>query len=201
MRFSVRFSILLLAGFLAASPAGFAAQMGSGATAATLGAPMDPAKALDAMLSLYEGEMVSVVKAMPADKFNFAPSGPIFAPGQTPKYDGVRNFAKQVSHVTQANYFFYASVSGLKPEVDVKAIGAMTEKEQLVSALEASFAFAHRAIATITPANAFLTIKGADGMQTRATLAAFAVAHGFDHYGQLVEYLRMNGIVPPPSAK
>jgi uncharacterized damage-inducible protein DinB len=38
-------------------------------------------------------------------------------------------------------------------------------------------------------------------MNTRATLAAFGVAHGFDHYGQIVEYLRMNGIVPPASAK
>jgi uncharacterized damage-inducible protein DinB len=61
--------------------------------------------------------------------------------------------------------------------------------------------FAHKALATITPENAFVTIKGADGMQTRATVAAFGVAHGYDHYGQIVEYLRMNGIVPPASAK
>jgi uncharacterized damage-inducible protein DinB len=81
----------------------------------------------------------------------------------------------------------------------VKAIGSLTTKEQIVPALAASFAYAHRAIATITPANAFLTIKGVDGMQTRTTVAAFAVAHGFDHYGQMVEYLRMNGIVPPGS--
>jgi uncharacterized damage-inducible protein DinB len=54
-------------------------------------------------------------------------------------------------------------------------------------------------VATITAANAFVTIKGVDGMQTRASIAAFGVAHGYDHYGQMVEYLRMNGLVPPGS--
>jgi uncharacterized damage-inducible protein DinB len=68
-----------------------------------------------------------------------------------------------------------------------------------VAALEKSFVFAHKAIATITAENAFLAIKPVDGQNTRATLAAFGVAHGFDHYGQMVEYLRMNGMVPPGS--
>jgi hypothetical protein len=77
----------------------------------------------------------------------------------------------------------------------------MVKKEEAVMSLEMSLAFAHKAIATITAENAFVMIKGADGMNTRATLAAFGVAHGYDHYGQMVEYLRMNGIVPPASAK
>jgi uncharacterized damage-inducible protein DinB len=81
----------------------------------------------------------------------------------------------------------------------MKKINAMTTKDEAVAVLASSFEFAHKAIATITSANAFETIKGADGMHTRATLAAFAVAHGYDHYGQWVEYLRMNGMVPPGS--
>ena len=72
-------------------------------------------------------------------------------------------------------------------------------KDEAVAALAASFAFAHKAIATITPENAFVPVKPIDGQGTRATLAAFGVAHGYDHYGQLVEYLRMNGVVPPGS--
>ncbi len=67
-----------------------------------------------------------------------------------------------------------------------------------MAALKASFVFAHKAIATLTVANAF---DGVHGEQTRASLAGGLVAHGFDHYGQLVEYLRMNGIVPPASRK
>ena len=186
-------------GVLACCTGAGAAQVAVNGSSAALGSPMDPAKAEDAMLNSLEGELTDVVKAMPADKFSFAPNASVFSSGQNEKFEGVRTFSKQVTHIIQANYYFYGQVSGTKPDVDMKTIGGLTAKDQIVSALAASFAFAHQAIATITPANAFLTIEGADGMKTRATLASFAVAHGFDHYGQLIEYLRMNGIVPPGS--
>ena len=191
----------LAAGVLACCTGLGVAQMNDGVARASApaGAKMDPAKAEDTMLNVFEEELTGVVKAMPADKFNFAPSTATFASSQMAKYDGVRTFAKEVTHLIQANYYFYGQVSGMKPDVDLKAIGNLTSKDEIVSALAASFVFAHKAVATITPANAFETIKGADGMNTRATLASFAVAHGFDHYGQMVEYLRMNGIVPPGS--
>jgi hypothetical protein len=163
------------------------------------GEKVSPAKALDDLLNLYEGEFVAVAKAMPADKYNFAPSAAIFVPGHAVKFDTVRTFVGQVTHVTQANYYFYSSVGGMKPDVDVKALAKITTKDEAVAALEASFKFAHAAIATITPENAFAAIKPVDGQGTRATLAAFGAVHGYDHYGQMVEYLRMNGIVPPGS--
>jgi uncharacterized damage-inducible protein DinB len=103
-----------------------------------------------------------------------------------------------VGHVAQANYFFYGTVGGAKPDVDVKAIANLTSKDDLVKALEASFAYAHKQIALLTAQNAFASVKDD---QTKASMVAFGIAHGFDHYGQLVEYLRMNGIVPPASAK
>jgi uncharacterized damage-inducible protein DinB len=177
------------------------AQMGAAAAKPAVGTAADPAKEIDGMLSLFEEQCMGVAKAMPADKYGFAPSAATFAAGQGAQFATVRTFAAQIQHLTQANYYFYSLVSGVKPDVNMKAIGAMTSKADLVAALANSFAFAHQAIATITPANAFLVIKGADGMNTRATLATFGVAHGFDHYGQMVEYLRMNGIVPPASAK
>ena len=158
-----------------------------------------PAASLNKMLSLYEEELTGVVKAMPADKFSFAPSAATFASGSAEKFDGVRTFAAQVQHLTQANYFFFMNVTTAKPAVDMKAIGNITDKDELLKALAASFAYAHKAVDTITPANAFATVKAVDGMDSRATIAAFAVAHGFDHYGQMVEYLRMNGAVPPGS--
>jgi uncharacterized damage-inducible protein DinB len=83
----------------------------------------------------------------------------------------------------------------------VKAIDAITTKEEAVAALEASFAYAHKALATMTADNAFIAIKPIDGFSTRATIGAFAAVHANDHYGQMVEYLRMNGIVPPASAR
>ena len=109
-------------------------------------------------------------------------------------------FVAQVTHLAQANYFFFGW-SGVKPDRDVKAIGSITTKDEAVAALEASFVYAHKALATITTENAFVAIKPIDGFSTRTTIAAFAAAHGNDHYGQMVEYLRMNDIVPPASAK
>ncbi|MGD0911085.1 MAG: DinB family protein [Terracidiphilus sp.] len=174
----------------------------SGSTGPAAGTIAAPAEAFDSQLSGVEGEMMSAVKAMPADKFDFAPSQAIFAPGQKTEFATVRTFAQQATHVAEANYFFYSTVSGLKPDRDTQAILKLTNKDDVVAALAGSFAFAHKALATLTAANAFEVIKSPEpGFQTRATLAAFGIAHCWDHYGQMVEYLRMNGIIPPASAK
>jgi hypothetical protein len=179
------------------------AQMGSsGATSPQVGSIATPSKAFDSQLSLIEDEMMGAVKAMPAEKYDFAPSPAIFVPGQKTEFEKVRTFAQQATHVAEANYFFYAIVSGLKPDMDVSGIEKLTKKEDVVAALAGSFAFAHKAIATLSPANSFEVIKSPEpGFQTRATLASFGISHCFDHYGQMVVYLRMNGIVPPASAK
>jgi uncharacterized damage-inducible protein DinB len=177
------------------------AQMGSSAAPA-IGTIAAPSAALDSQLSMIEHEMMGAVKAMPADKYDFAPSAAIFVPTQKTEFATVRTFAQQATHVAEANYFFASIYSGLKPDVDVRGIEKLTKKDDVVAALAGSFAFAHKAIATLTPANAFEVIKSPEpGFATRGTLAAFGVAHAFDHYGQMVEYLRMNGIVPPASAK
>jgi uncharacterized damage-inducible protein DinB len=162
-----------------------------------------PAEAVNAQLGLIEGEMMGAVKAMPAEKYSFAPSASVFAPGQKTVYpSGIRTFAQQATHVAQANYFFFSTVSGMKPDANVGAIVKLTQKDEIVAALAASFAFGHKAISTLTAANAFEVLKSNEpGLQTRATLSTFAVAHAFDHYGQMVEYLRMNAIVPPASAQ
>lgn len=172
---------------------------GQGAIAATVATPAD---AVNAQLGLIEGEMMGAVKAMPAERYSFAPSAAIFVPGQKTEFATVRTFVQQVTHVAQANYFFFSTLSGLKPDVDMRAIPKITNKDDAVAALAGSFAFGHKAIATLTTSNAFEVLKTPEpGLQTRATLGTFAVAHAFDHYGQMVVYLRMNGIVPPASAK
>jgi hypothetical protein len=157
------------------------------------------ASALDQPLSLLEQEMMGVAKTMPADKYSFAPSASTFAPGSPAKFATVRTFAEEATHVASGNYYFYAAISGMKPDVDVAMLGKLTSKDEIVAALAKSFAFAHKAVATVTAQNALTPIKPIDGMTTRLSLAAFAVAHGYDHYGQMVEYLRMNGSVPPGS--
>ena len=196
----MRVRALVLACAVLAGGLQLRAQMGGPPPSPPVGTREEPAKALDGLLSLTEFEVVGAAKAMPADKYSFAPAQGIFAPSQTTKFDTVRTFAGQVTHLAQANYFFFGW-SGIKPDRDVKAIDSITTKDEAVAALEASFVYAHKAIATITAENAFVAIKPIDGFSTRATIAAFAAAHANDHYGQMVEYLRMNGIVPPASAK
>jgi len=187
--------MMLVAGLCTGFAMGAQAQMAAPAKSA---GPVAPAKTFDAMLKGFEDEMMGVAKAMPAEKYSFAPSAAIFVPSQTTDYKGVRTFGEMVLHIAQANYYYASAFGAMKPDVDLKALGNLKTKDEIVAALVASFAFTHKAIATLTIENAFDAVRGDN---TRASLAGGVVAHGFDHYGQLVEYLRMNGIVPPASAK
>ena len=177
---------------------GAGAQMAAKGPTIAPGTIIDPAKSFNEMLSGFEGEMVPLAKAMPAEKFDFAPSAAIFVAGQGSEYTGVSTFRAMVLHVASANYYYGNLVSGMKPDVDVKALADIKGKDKAVEALEASFVFAHKAMGTLTAQNAFESVHGS---ATKASLAGGLVAHANDHYGQLVEYLRMNGIVPPASRK
>ena len=155
-----------------------------------------PAEALNSLLNMTESQMMSLVRAFPADKYGFAPSAAIFASGQQTEYMGVRTFGALVIHVAQANYILGSRVNGFKPEIDPATLSKLTRKDEIIAALEASFAFDHKVIGTLTTANAFESVGGPF---TRSTQAAFIVVHASDEYGQIVEYLRMNGITPPGS--
>jgi uncharacterized damage-inducible protein DinB len=155
-------------------------------------APASPAEVFGKLFSSQAEEVVSAAEAMPADKYNFAPTGG--------EFKGVRTFAGQVAHIAEAQYFFFSGF-GIKPAVDPEAIGKLTNKDDIVKALKDSYAFAEQAMKTITPENAFEKIAKVDGTDTRASIAAFGLAHTNDHYGQMVVYLRMNGIIPPASRK
>jgi uncharacterized damage-inducible protein DinB len=170
------------------------AQMGATAAKVAPGSQMSPVQAQDELLNLFQEEFMNVAKAMPADKYNFAPASTNGA-----KFDGVRTFAKEVAHVSQANYYFGSAILGEKMPAEAQAISKLTTKDELVKAAADSFAYAHKALASITPENAYVAIDGVDGLHTRSVVASFISGHGFDHYGQMVEYLRMNGIVPPGS--
>ncbi|WP_353069312.1 DinB family protein [Tunturibacter empetritectus] len=177
---------------------GLQAQMDAKGPKIAAGTMVEPAKSFDGMLSDFEKEFVPLAEAMPAEKYDFAPSAAIFVAGQGSEYATVSTFRQMVLHVASANYYYGSMVGGMKADVDVKALADIKNKDAAVTALKASFVFAHKAFATLTAQNAFESVKGTN---TRASLAGGLVAHASDHYGQLVEYLRMNGIVPPASRK
>jgi DinB superfamily len=153
-----------------------------------VGAQMTPAQTYDKLLTGMEKEFVDAAEAMPEDKYNFAP------PASAGDFKGVRTFGEQVKHVAQANGFIFHDPA--KPMVDNKAdFEKLKTKAEIVKALKDSFAQAHGYVAGITPENVFVWT----GNGTRGGMSAFGIAHMMDHYGQIVEYLRMNGIVPPAS--
>jgi hypothetical protein len=151
------------------------AQMGGGmGSGIAAGSVVEPSVTFDALVSGSEKSVVGLAKAMPADKYGFAPSAAIFVPSQTTKYEGVRTFGAIVLHIAQANYGLGAAIGGMKPDIDPKSLADLKDKEQIVAALEASFAFVHKAVATLTVANAFQSVRGP---MTRASMAGFQVGH------------------------
>ena len=155
------------------------------------------ASILDVEISNVEKQIVDVAEAMPEDKYNFSPES-LHIPGSD--YKGVRTFAVQVKHVAASNYFIWSHLTGDKlPEglKDGNGPENLKSKADIIKFLKDSYALGHKAAATLTPENMSQTAEGSKS--TRLRLATFGVAHAFDHYGQMVEYLRMNGIVPPAS--
>lgn len=168
------------------------------------GAPDNPAAAgnltvasqLHQQLSFVEKEFVDAADVMPEGKYAFAPTNE-FPNGN---FTGVRNFAAQVLHVANANYLLYGAIIPDEPRVNPPAPTA--SKAEIVKYLRDSFAFAHKAISTITPGNMLTPVRRAPNgfAGTNLQIAVFGATHGADIYGQLVEYLRMNGLVPPATA-
>ena len=155
------------------------------------------ASVLDREISSIEKQVVEVAEAMPEDRFNFSPES-LNIPGG--EYKGVRSFAVQVKHVASSNYFIWSPLTGDKVPENIKDGNGpvdLKSKADIIKFLKDSFALGHKAAATLTAENMLQTTG--NSKSTRLHLANFGVAHAYDHYGQMVEYLRMNGIVPPAS--
>ena len=158
------------------------------------------AQALDYWITNCEKEVVSAAAAMPEKKYSYAPVAGEFT--------GVRTFAQQVKHLAANNYRMAARILAKSPTLDQEAETGpcdVRSKDQIMNYLKGSFSALHRAAESITAENALLPVIPArinsEKQNTRVQFAVDAVAHSYDHYGQMVEYLRMSGIVPPASRK
>ena len=162
-----------------------------------VGTLMTPAATYGKLLGLLSKEFVDAAEAMPEDKFNFSPESLHLPVGN---YKGVRTFAVQVKHIAASNYFIWSGLTGDKLPANLKDGNGPEDvrtKAEILMFLKDSFALGHRAAARLTTENMLQTPD--HSKSTRLHLATFGVAHAFNHYGQMVEYLRMNGIVPPAS--
>ena len=144
-------------------------------------------------LDLIEREIVSLAEAMPVDKYDFRPRDGAFA--------GVRSFGEQVSHLATMIYMTAAIVrqerSPCRPGANNNGPDDRRTKADIVQHLKASIAYARTA--GLNESNALDTLTTYFGSQSRQEVAAGIAYHSYNHYGQMVVYARMNGIVPPAS--
>ncbi|MGZ4897853.1 MAG: DinB family protein [Candidatus Angelobacter sp.] len=163
--------------------------------------PPTIASVIDQEISMLEREFVGAAEAMPDDKFNFAP-GSLNIPSS--EYKTVKTFAEEVRHVAATNYLLWGAITGDKSPIESKednGPSSLTSKADIVKYLKGSFAVGHKAAKSLTAENVVAQVPSpfGQGQTTKLFCATFAVGHAFDHYGQMVEYLRMNGIIPPAS--
>lgn len=155
------------------------------------------AAAVDLEISAIEKQVVEAAEAMPEEKFDWSPES-WNLPGAN--FKGVRTFAFEVKHIAASNNALWSPLTGDQFPVDF--IGgngpeSVKTKAEIIQFLKDSFALGHKAAATLTTQNMLRTVG--NSKSSRLHRALFAVEHALDHYGQMVEYLRMNGIVPPAS--
>jgi len=200
---NIQTSLLITAALSLAAASAYAQAAKSSPAAGTPGSPSTPptiASAIDREISIIEKEVVEAAEAMPEDKFDFSPEK-LNVPGSD--YKGVRTFGQQLKHIAASNYLIWSPITGEKPPDTVndgKGPDNMKAKAEIIKYLKDSFAFGHKAVGTLNDSNLVQPITRPNRPPTtRLFLATFAPAHAFDHYGQMVEYLRMNGIVPPAS--
>ncbi len=159
--------------------------------------PPTIASMIDGEISNIEKQIMEVAEAMPDDKYNFSPES-LNIPGDD--FKGVRTFAVQVKHVAASNYFIWSHLTGDKlPEglKDGNGPDSLKTKANIINFLKDSFALGHKAAASLTTENMLQPAE--NSKSSRLRLAIFGITHASNHYGQMVEYLRMNGIVPPAS--
>jgi hypothetical protein len=158
--------------------------------------PKSIAESVSSTLQYAEGSLLGLAETMPDDKYSFIPA--------TGNFAGVHSFGEQVKHVACAQFAFFNEFEGKKPPEDCEKGGhdPAKTKSDLLKYLKESFDYGNRVLASLNAQNALDRVEGRyAGPNTKLGISVVAVWHITDHYGQLVEYLRMNGIVPPETQK
>jgi len=155
--------------------------------------------AIERQLNSIEGQIVRAAEAMPEDKFYFSPES-LDLKGS--EFKGVRTFAGQIKHLATDNFAIWSSITGDPLPDGIKDVNGpenIKTKAEIMKFLKESFALGHKAIETLTEKNAIDMLPFRGSKLPRLDLAFYALTHANEHYGQMVVYLRMCGIIPPAS--
>lgn len=139
--------------------------------------------------SLYgiaKGNITKAADKMPEEHYAFKPSA------------DVRSFGQLVGHVADANYLFCSTAMGEKAPVSGIEMGKTT-KAELSAALKESFAYCDKAYDSMTDAEGVKMVKLFGAERPKLGVLDFNNMHDYEHYGNMVTYLRIKGLVPPSS--
>lgn len=152
-------------------------------------APANPIAASEkGFYTLVSGYAIAAAEKMPEENYSFKP---------TP---AVRSFGQLVGHVADAQYFFCSTATGeTSPMKGIEK--TKTSKADLVAALKDAVAYCNKAYTGMTDAQGSQMVKFMNFDVARLTVLSINTAHADEHYGNMVTYLRMKGIVPPSSAR
>ena len=177
MKKSVRVSVLAIA-FVATGAANAAAQG-------------DPLRAgAQRMYDIVKGYITRAAEKMPEEHYAFKPT------------KEVRSFGQLVGHIADASYGFCSAVSGEKPPMggfDGSIEKSTTTKAALQKVLASAFAYCDKVYAAASDNTATVMVKGFWGELPKLSVLDFNTAHDFEHYGNIVTYMRLKDLVPPSS--
>ena len=154
------------------------------------GPPPSPANPITAsekgLYSFISGAVISAAQKMPEENYSFKPTS------------DVRSFGQLVGHVADASYMFCSQASGeANPMKDIEK--TKTSKTDLVAAVKDAVAYCNKTFDSMTDAQGGQMVKLFNFQLARLTVLSLNTAHTDEHYGNMVTYLRLKGIVPPTS--
>jgi uncharacterized damage-inducible protein DinB len=148
---------------------------------------------LQAQYATLKANLTGSAEKMPADQFAFKP---------TPE---VRSYGQLFGHTMAAQYSYCATVKGEPSPALNKDLEKVTDKATVIQMVKDAFAYCDPVYAGLTNANALemITAGAAPNQRQigRANQLTMLIVHGNEHYGNLVTYMRIKGIVPPSSAQ
>jgi DinB family len=157
--------------------------------------------AIERLFNKIKNDIITSAEAMPEEKFYFTPESLHLTSGE---FTGVRSFAGQIKHLATDNFAIWSPVTGdsLRADItDVNGPVTIKTKAEIINYLKESFALGYKAILTLTEKNAMEMLSFRGRQLPRLDLAFYGLTHSNEHYGQMVVYLRMCGIVPPPTVQ
>jgi uncharacterized damage-inducible protein DinB len=137
--------------------------------------------------AIHKDMLVNAADAMPADKFGYKPT-----PAQ-------RSYGEQIMHVVGADQSVVGMLGGKTPAPAINLKAAT--KAEVMTALRQSMDYWEVVLKEFTDQQLNERVAGGGGSASRLRLVYMSIAHSLDIYGQMVVYLRLNGIVPPASRR